>query len=60
MLNGKLVLVSAHGNSPRALVMVLDRLTEETIPAMEIATGVPLVYRLNADSTVASKEILAS
>jgi 2,3-bisphosphoglycerate-dependent phosphoglycerate mutase len=60
VLDGKRVLVSAHGNSLRALVMVLDRLTEETIPGMEIATGVPLVYRLNADSTVASKEILSS
>ena len=60
VLGGKRVLVSAHGNSLRALVMVLDGLTEETIPGMEIATGVPLVYRLNADSTVASKEILAS
>jgi 2,3-bisphosphoglycerate-dependent phosphoglycerate mutase len=60
VLNGKHVLVSAHGNSLRALVMVLDRLTEETIPGMEIATGVPLVYRLKADSTVASKEILIS
>ena len=58
MLRGERVLVSAHGNSLRALVMVLDRLTPETIPAMEIATGVPLVYRLNADSTVASKDVL--
>jgi 2,3-bisphosphoglycerate-dependent phosphoglycerate mutase len=39
--------------------MVLDRLTPETIPSMEIATGVPLIYRLNADSTVASKDVLA-
>ena len=60
VLNGKRVLVAAHGNSLRALVMVLDRLTDKTIPGMEIATGVPLVYRLNADSTVASKEILTS
>lgn len=60
VLGGKRVLVSAHGNSLRALVMVLDRLTEETIPGMEIATGVPLVYRLNPDSTVASKEILTA
>ncbi len=60
VLGGRRVLVSAHGNSLRALVMVLDRLTEETIPGMEIATGVPLVYRLNADSTVASKEILTA
>ena len=57
-LGGKRTLVSAHGNSLRALVMVLDRLTPKTIPALEIATGVPLIYRLNADSTVASKEIL--
>ena len=47
-------------SSLRALVMVLDRLTPETIPTMELATGVPLVYRLKADSTVASKEILTA
>ena len=58
VLRGERVLVAAHGNSLRALVMVLDRLTPETIPAMELATGVPLVYRLNADSTVASKDVL--
>ncbi|MFC7396443.1 2,3-bisphosphoglycerate-dependent phosphoglycerate mutase [Chelatococcus sp. GCM10030263] len=59
VLNGERVLVSAHGNSLRALVMVLDRLTPETIPTMELATGVPLVYRLKPDSTVESKDILA-
>ena len=58
VLGGKRVVVAAHGNSLRALVMVLDGLTPKTIPAMELATGVPLVYRLNADSTVASKDIL--
>ena len=58
VLQGKRVLVAAHGNSLRALVMVLDQLTPETIPAMELATGLPIVYRLNADSTVASKTIL--
>ncbi len=60
VLGGKRVLVSAHGNSLRALVMVLDGLTEKTIPALEIATGVPMVYRLNADSTVASKDVLTA
>ena len=60
VLSGKHVLVAAHGNSLRALVMVLDRLTPETIPSMELATGVPLVYRLKSDSTVASKEILTA
>ena len=58
VLRGERVLVSAHGNSLRALVMVLDRMTSKTIPALEIATGVPLVYRLKADSTVESKQIL--
>jgi 2,3-bisphosphoglycerate-dependent phosphoglycerate mutase len=59
VLRGRRVLVAAHGNSLRALVMVLDRLTPKTIPQMELETGVPLVYRLNADSTVASKEVLS-
>lgn len=58
VLRGETVLVSAHGNSLRALVMALDGLTGEEIVKMEIATGVPIVYRLNADSTVASKKIL--
>ena len=58
VLRGERVLVAAHGNSLRALVMVLDKLTPETIPSMELATGVPLVYRLNADSTVVSKDVL--
>jgi 2,3-bisphosphoglycerate-dependent phosphoglycerate mutase len=60
VLNGKRVLVAAHGNSLRALVMVLDRLTPKTIPSMELDTGVPLVYRLKADSTVESKDVLGA
>src|SRR5205085_3885332 len=47
VLTGKHVLVSAHGNSLRALVMVLERLSPADIVKREIATGVPLVYRLN-------------
>ncbi len=58
VLQGKKVLVAAHGNSLRSLVMVLDRLTKEQILELNLATGVPMVYRLNADSTVASKEVL--
>jgi 2,3-bisphosphoglycerate-dependent phosphoglycerate mutase len=54
VLRGERVLVSAHGNSLRALVMVLDRLSPAEIVKREIGTGVPLIYRLNADSTVAS------
>lgn len=59
VLRGESVLVTAHGNSLRALIMALDGLSPEEIVKVEIATGVPIVYRLNADSTVASKEILA-
>ena len=58
VLSDQRVLVVAHSNSLRALVMVLDRLTPETIPELEIRTTVPLVYRLNAHSTVAAKEKL--
>ncbi|WP_134496907.1 2,3-bisphosphoglycerate-dependent phosphoglycerate mutase [Microvirga pakistanensis] len=58
VMRGERVLVAAHGNSLRALVMVLDGLTAETIPSLELATGIPLVYRLNADTTVASKDVL--
>lgn len=59
VLGGQRVLVAAHGNSLRSLVMVLDDLSPETIPGVELETGVPIVYRLKADSTVASKDILA-
>src|SRR5579863_69583 len=60
VLRGDHVMVAAHGNSLRALVMVLERLSSEKIVAREIATGVPLIYRLNADSTVAEKRDLAA
>ncbi|MBB2751471.1 UNVERIFIED_ORG: 2,3-bisphosphoglycerate-dependent phosphoglycerate mutase [Rhizobium aethiopicum] len=58
VLNGEKVLVAAHGNSLRSLVMVLDKLTKEGVLALNLATGVPMVYKLKADSTVASKEVL--
>ena len=58
VLGGQRVIVAGHGNSLRALVMVLDVLTPETIPELELATGVPLVYRLKPDSTVETKETL--
>ena len=59
-LRGKRVLIAAHGNSLRALVMVLERLSTEDILKREIGTGDPLIYRLNADSTVAEKLDLAA
>jgi 2,3-bisphosphoglycerate-dependent phosphoglycerate mutase len=56
---GKNVLVVAHGNSLRALVMQLDRLDPDQVMNLNIATGVPLIYRLRADGTVAEKRIAA-
>ncbi|WP_232628268.1 2,3-bisphosphoglycerate-dependent phosphoglycerate mutase [Methylobacterium sp. Leaf118] len=58
VMRGERVLVAAHGNSLRALVMVLDGMTTKTIASLEIATGIPLVYQLKADTTVDSKLIL--
>ncbi len=58
VMAGDRVLVAAHGNSLRALVMVLDHMTTQTIAGLEIATGVPLVYRLASDTTVAAKSVL--
>jgi len=58
VLRGEKVLVAAHGNSLRSLVMVLDKLSKEGVLALNLATGVPIVYTLKADSTVASKEVL--
>jgi 2,3-bisphosphoglycerate-dependent phosphoglycerate mutase len=60
VLRGERVLVTAHGNSLRALVMVLDRLGPREIVARELATGVPLIYHLNADATVAERIDLAA
>jgi 2,3-bisphosphoglycerate-dependent phosphoglycerate mutase len=60
LLRGDNMLVAAHGNSLRALVMVLEHLSPEKIVARELATGLPLVYRLKADSTVAEREELAA
>ena len=60
VMRGEHVLVSAHGNSLRALVMVLDKHSTDSITKLNLATGVPMIYRLNADSTVASKLDLAA
>jgi 2,3-bisphosphoglycerate-dependent phosphoglycerate mutase len=46
---GKLVLVTAHGNSLRALVKHLDGISDEDIAGLNIPTGIPLVYELDED-----------
>jgi len=55
---GKNVLVVAHGNSNRSIVMQLDDLSEEAVLALELGTGVPLVYELDESGAVQDKSIL--
>ncbi len=55
VMDGKDVLVAAHGNSLRSICMMLDRLSPEEVTGLEIGTGIPLVYALNPNTTVASK-----
>lgn len=57
-LRGETVLVAAHGNSLRALIMALEGLSGDEIVKRELETGIPMIYELNADSTIAKKEIL--
>ncbi len=52
------VLVVAHGNSNRAIVMQLEGLDGESIMQVEIATGVPIVYELALDGAVISRTVL--
>lgn len=49
LLDGRTVLVTAHGNSLRALVKHLDGLGEDEVVSLNIPTGIPLVYELDAD-----------
>jgi 2,3-bisphosphoglycerate-dependent phosphoglycerate mutase len=58
VLAGRNVLVVAHGNSLRALVMHLDGLTRAQVLELEIPTGIPLVYELAADGRVVGKQYL--
>jgi 2,3-bisphosphoglycerate-dependent phosphoglycerate mutase len=55
---GRNVLVAAHGNSLRALVMHLDGLTREQVLELEIPTGIPLLYDLADDGRVLGKRYL--
>ena len=59
VLGGKSIIVAAHGNSLRALIMELENLTPEQILKRELGTGAPVVYRLNEDGSVISVQDLA-
>jgi 2,3-bisphosphoglycerate-dependent phosphoglycerate mutase len=53
--SGKVVLVTAHGNSLRALVKHLDGISDSDIAGLNIPTGIPLLYELNSDFTPVKK-----
>jgi 2,3-bisphosphoglycerate-dependent phosphoglycerate mutase len=57
---GKSVILVAHGNSLRSLLMHLDKLEPDEVMQVEIGTASPLIYRMNADGTVAEKRALAA
>ena len=59
VLDGKTVLVAAHGNSLRSLIMAIEGLTPEQILKRELDTGVPIIYTLKANSLPASIDVLA-
>ena len=50
--------IAALNPKLNALVMVLDGLSRDEVVNLEIGTGIPLVYRLNADTSVAEKQVL--
>ena len=60
VMRGEQVLISAHGNSLRALIMALEGLSPDEIVKRELETGLPILYRLNPDTTVAGKEVLSA
>jgi 2,3-bisphosphoglycerate-dependent phosphoglycerate mutase len=59
VLSGKRILVSAHGNSLRALIMQLEGLTPEQILKRELGTGTPILYRLDEEGGIVEKIDLA-
>ena len=60
VLEGKTVLVAAHGNSLRSLILAIEGLTSTQILKRELDTGIPVVYRLNANSPPNSVEVLSA
>ena len=58
VMRGERVLISAHGNSLRSMIMALEGLTPEEIVHRELITGVPILYRLAADTSVLESEVL--
>ena len=58
LLDGENILVAAHGNSLRSLVMQLDNLSKEEVIALEIPTGAPIIYTFDGSKEPIEKENL--
>ena len=58
LIQGKNILVAAHGNSLRSLVMQLDNLSKEEVIALEIPTGAPIIYTFQGSEEPINKENL--
>ncbi|MBP9733090.1 MAG: 2,3-bisphosphoglycerate-dependent phosphoglycerate mutase [Candidatus Omnitrophica bacterium] len=56
---GKNIIVAAHGNSLRSIVMELDKLTKEQVLELNLETGVPIVYTFDSNFQILSKKVLA-
>ena len=55
---GDTVLVAAHGNSLRSMIMDLDHLSPQEVPKLELATGAPIVYEFDAQAKILNKVLL--
>lgn len=60
LISGKNVVISAHGNSIRALIKYLENISDKEIPNLEIATGEVYVYEVNSAGGIVSKQIRAA
>ena len=58
VLKGETILIAAHGNSLRALVMELEQLSREQVLELNIPTGAPLLYEFDAKGNVVSHRYL--
>jgi len=56
--DGKNIIIAAHGNSLRSIVMDLDKMTKEEVLKLNIPTGVPIVYEFDKELKVVSKQTL--
>lgn len=60
LLSGENVLIAAHGNSLRSIIMVLEQVSEADIPNLELGTAVPIIYEIDPEGIMTDRLILNS